>query len=149
MLVYCRQCKKKVEDCAHFVPPLGVKSVDVFDPKVRSLAYSPERRILEIAFKSGQVWQLFGITPDIYKELLNATLSSFLKFLAHRYDAAPVRQRTLSIPKDEPCPQCRALMTQEHNTGGLEFARVRWACAQCKTSYWRTYGERERKKRWH
>jgi hypothetical protein len=148
MLVYCRQCKKQVEDCAHFVAPLGVRSVDVFDPKVRSLAYSPQDKILEISFKSGQVWQLFGIAPDIYKELLNATLSSFLKFLAHRYEAAPVRQKTQSLPASEPCPQCHRPMTQELRTGGKEFARVRWACAQCKTSYWRTYGERQRKQRW-
>jgi hypothetical protein len=67
-------------------------AVPVFDPKVRTLAYQQDGHILEITFKNGQVWQLFGVKPDIYDELLHATLSSFLNFLAHRYKAAPVRK---------------------------------------------------------
>jgi KTSC domain len=90
-MVCCRECKQQVEDCAHFVAPLNILPVEVFDAKVKTLAYQAKDHILEITFKNGQVWQLFGVKPDIYDELLHATLSSFLNFLAHRYKAAPVR----------------------------------------------------------
>src|SRR3989442_13788386 len=123
-MVYCRKCRQQVEDCAHFVPPLNIPPTEVFDPKVKTLAYKTDARILEIAFKNGQVWQLSGVPPDVVQELLHATLSSFLKFLAHRY-AAPVRK---SNPMDlvretESCPQCRTPMTQRHRTGYVEPVR--------------------------
>src|SRR6266581_3422118 len=72
------------------------------------------KRSLEIAFKNGQVWQLFGVPPDVYQELLNATFSSFLKFIARRYGAAPVRksQPVDVVPETEPCPHCQASMQQ-------------------------------------
>jgi len=57
-MVFCRECKKKVE---HFVQPLGIPGVPVFDPKIKTLAYKPDTRALEIAFKSCQIWQLFGV----------------------------------------------------------------------------------------
>ena len=60
-MVYCRKCRQRVEDCSHFVPPLNVTPTKVFDPKVNTLAYNKDSRILEIAFKDGQVWQLFGV----------------------------------------------------------------------------------------
>jgi len=60
-MVYWRKCGKKVEDCVHFVPPLNMPPTEVFDPKVKTLAYKEDGRILEVAFKNGQVSQLFGI----------------------------------------------------------------------------------------
>jgi hypothetical protein len=65
-MVYCRPCQKKVDDCEHFVHPIEAKRVSVFDARVETIAYSRERRILEIAFKSGQVWQLFDV-PDVMR----------------------------------------------------------------------------------
>jgi hypothetical protein len=62
-MVFCRECKKKVDDCEHFVSPLGVATVPVFDPKIKTLAYNANARILEIAFKNGQTWQLAGVEP--------------------------------------------------------------------------------------
>ena len=62
-MVFCRECRKQVEDCAHFVAPLNVTPVEVFDPKVKTLAYKEDALTLEIAFKNGQVWQLFGVKP--------------------------------------------------------------------------------------
>ena len=76
--------------------------------KVNSLAYQAKGHILEIAFKNGQVWQLFGVKPDIYDELLHATLSSFLNFLGHRYKAAPVRTAKASNEAVEAQPVQRA-----------------------------------------
>jgi hypothetical protein len=37
--------------------------VPVFDPKIKTLAYSAKTQTLEITFKNGQVWQLFGVPP--------------------------------------------------------------------------------------
>src|SRR5436309_720496 len=74
-MVYCRKCRQQVEDCSHFVPPLNIPPTDVFDQKVKTLAYKEDGRILEIVFKSGQTWQLRGVPPDVYQELLHATLS--------------------------------------------------------------------------
>ena len=149
-MVFCRECKQQVEDCAHFVPPLNVPSVEVFDPKVKTLAYKRNDHILEITFKNGQVWQLFGVKPDIYDELLHATLSSFLNFLAHRYKAAPVRTNPAvkETPKSESCPACKRPMTEQHKTSGGTL-RILWKCVPCSQSLWRTYGSesvRERRK---
>jgi len=152
--VYCRKCEKKVDDCPHFVPALNIPPTEVFDPKVKTLAYKNDARILEIAFKNGQVWQLSGVPPDVVQELLHATISSFLKFLAHRYEAAPVRKPPSTdgvlVPDVEPCPQCRTPMLQRHRTGSLQPVRVLWHCASCNQSVWRTYANtsvRERKDR--
>jgi hypothetical protein len=145
-MVFCRECKKKVEDCQHCVPPLDVPAVPVFDPKIKTLAYKPDTRILEIAFKNGQVWQLAGVQPDIYEALLQQTLSSFLKFVAHRYKASPVR-----TIQPAPCPACKRPMVEQHRTtvGAL---RILWNCERCNQSFWRSYrteSVRERKARWH
>ena len=72
-----RECKKKVEDCKHLVPPLGIPAGPAIDPKIKTLAYSPEKRTLEIALKNGQVWQLLGIQPDVYEIISQQTISSF------------------------------------------------------------------------
>ena len=152
LMVFCRECRKQVEDCVHFVAPLNVTPVEVFDPKVRTLAYNEDAQILEIAFKNGQVWQLFGVKPDIYSELLHATLSSFLKFLSHRYKAAPVRKQSADgVPASEPCPACKKPMEVRHQTTGNPV-RVLWHCARCNQTMWHRYGSdsvRDREKRWH
>jgi hypothetical protein len=147
-MVFCRECKKKVEDCEHFVQPLGIPPAPVFDPKIKTLAYNRDTHTLEIAFKNGQVWQLFGVQQDIYEALLQQTLSSFLKFIAHRYKAAPVR--TKATPT-EPCPACKRPMTEQHRTtvGAL---RILWQCERCNQSLWRNYrteSVRERREQWH
>jgi len=36
----------------------------VFDPKVQTVAYNENARILEISFKNGQTWQLRSVAPD-------------------------------------------------------------------------------------
>src|SRR5262245_23566802 len=79
-MVFCKECQQRVEDCPHVVAPIVGKRIEVFDPKVKSLAYDPNQPILEIAFKSGQVWQLVGVPAAIYQELRDSTISSFLKF---------------------------------------------------------------------
>ena len=140
-MVFCRECKQQVEDCAHFVAPLNVPAVQVYDPKVQTLAHQAKDQILEITFKHGQVWQLFGVKPDIYDELLHATLSSFLNFLAHRYKAAPVRRTPVASPSTpaQQCPACKRPMSEQHRTTG-ETLRILWNCAPCHQSFWKTYG---------
>jgi hypothetical protein len=102
-MVFCKECRQKVEDCPHFVYPITSQKVSVFDPKIETLAYEQEQRILEIAFKGGQVWQLLGVPPAIYQELRESTISSFLKFIAQRYKAAPVKTgvRAIKVPESE------------------------------------------------
>jgi hypothetical protein len=141
-MVFCRECKQKVEDCPHFVAPLNVPAVQVYDPKVQTLAYQRAGNILEITFKNGQVWQLFGVKPDIYDELLHATLSSFLNFLAHRYKAAPVRvpKPKVQAIEPQPCPACKRPMTEQHRTSG-GMLRILWNCTPCNQSLWKTYAE--------
>src|SRR5262245_10158291 len=112
VMVFCRECRKKVEDCEHFVAPLGVPAIPVFDPKIKTLAYKKDARTLEIAFKNGQTWQLVGVQPDVYEMCLQLTLSSFFKFVAHRYKASPVRA------ENELCPACKRPMTVNHRTSG-------------------------------
>ena len=155
-MVYCRQCQKKVDDCEHFVPPIEAKRVSVFDARVETIAYSRERRILEIAFKSGQVWQLFDVPPDIHDVLQDSTISSFLNFIAHRYKSAPVKtgMNAVPVPESEKCNKCGVPMRQKHRTGSdfEKFVRVLWSCPSCNASEWRKYGagiERERRTRWH
>ena len=154
-MVFCKECQQKVEDCPHFVAPIVAKRVEVFDAKVKSLAYDAEQRILEIGFKSGQVWQLFGVPGGIYQELRDSTISSFLKFVAQRYKAAPVRtSKPAEISASENCSKCGSGMTQKHRTGGVAatFVRVLWSCPQCNASEWRTYGvnvDSKRRSRWH
>ena len=157
-MVFCRDCNAKVEDCEHFVPPITGPAVEVFDPKIKSLAYKKDSRILEIRFKNGQAWQLFGVPADVYQELLGQTLSSFLKFIAHRYAPRPVRQSKSSAPsvadsapKSEACPVCQRAMTVRHQTSGQPM-RILWHCERCNQSLWRTYATesvRERRTRFH
>ena len=72
-MVFCKQCKRKVEECPHFVDPIPVPGIQVFDSKIDALAYSEVSQILEITYKNGQVWQLLGVPPYIYSELRRGT----------------------------------------------------------------------------
>ena len=157
-MVFCRECNAKVGDCQHFVAPLNVSSVEVFDPKIKSLAYKKDARILEIRFKNGQAWQLFGISPDVYDQLLQQTLSSFLKFIGRRYSPRSVRVAKSgppaperAAPKHESCPACHRPMVNKHQTSSQPM-RILWHCRRCNQSLWRTYATesiRERRPRFH
>lgn len=87
---------------------------------------------LEIAFKSGQVWQLADVPSGIYAELRNFTISSFLKFIASRYRASPVKTGVyaIDVPKNALCPICQTAMTEQNRTAGAlnKFIRVLWLC---------------------
>ena len=62
-MVFCRDCRQQVEDCAHFGSATKHRTGRGLDPKVKTLAYKEETLTLEIAYKNGQVWQLFGVKP--------------------------------------------------------------------------------------
>ena len=155
-MVFCRECNKKVELCPHFVEPLKAQIVSVFDPKIESFAYSEEQCILQIAFKSGQVWQLFGIAPAIYAELRDTSIYSFLKVIAHRYKAAPVKTgiHAIRVPESEPCHKCQKPMTVRHRINSAFDCNIRvlWECVPCQSTQWRDYGQgiaREKRGKWH
>jgi hypothetical protein len=156
-MVFCKQCQRQVEDCEHFVFPLKAKRVRVFDEKVESLAYAPDTGTLEIAFKTGQVWQLADVPAGMYAEIQNSTISSFLKFIARRYKASHVRTglKPIIVPKSEKCPVCAAEMTEQNRSASSisNSIRVFWYCTGCKKAKWQTYHgtpapEREGKVRW-
>jgi hypothetical protein len=156
LMVFCKACKKRVEECVHFVYPIEAPRVSVFDPKIETLAYSREQKILEITFKTGQVWQLFDVPPTIYDELRDTTISSFLKFIAHKYKSAPVKTglNAIRVPETQKCVTCNANMTIRHriNSRFDENIRVLWECKQCNETSWKDYGSglmREKKGRWH
>jgi hypothetical protein len=83
-MVYCGECRKKVEDCEHFVYPLKVRRISIFDARVETIAYKAEERTLEVALKTGQVWQFFQVPREIFDALQDSTISSCLKFMAHK-----------------------------------------------------------------
>jgi hypothetical protein len=157
-MVFCKECGQKVEDCPHFVYPLEAPRVSVFDPKIETLAYDQAQRILEIRFKSGQVWQLVGIPANIYSELRDTSISSFLKFIARRYRVVPVKTGLYAIrlPESEPCKLCQKPMSLDRRINNEYDASVRvlWKCEPCDRHEWRQYGQslqrRERRGvRWH
>jgi hypothetical protein len=156
LMVFCKECKQEVSVCEHFVDPIRARRISVFDPKIETLAYDEQQRILEIVFKSGQVWQLVGVPPEIYGEIRDTSISSFLKFMAKRYECRPVKTGTAAIrvPDAEPCPKCKHPMTVRHRVNS-EFdgvVRVLWECQPCNHAPWMRYGSgsvRERKGRWH
>ena len=154
-MVFCPQCKQQVDDCPHFVYPITAPRVRVFDPKIETLAYDEKQRILEIAFKTGQVWQLASVPPNIYAELSDSTMSSFLRFIARRYKVSPVKRGMAAVitPETENCRKCGSNMTIERKTGSDFDQRVRifWKCL-CGHHEMRDYGNsggRERRQRYH
>jgi hypothetical protein len=62
-MVFCKECKQKVEECPHFVDPIRAPKLAVHVEKIEFLAYSEEQRVLGITYKTGQVWQLFSVPP--------------------------------------------------------------------------------------
>jgi len=154
-MVYCRDCRKKVEDCEHFVYPIKGGRISVFDARVETIAYHDEQRTLEVALKTGQVWQFFQVPRETFDALQDSTISSFLKFMAHKYSYAPVKtgMRAVIVPDSEKC-NCGNMMLQKHRTGSDfdKYVRVLWSCQSCNASEWKQYGEglgRERRNRWH
>jgi hypothetical protein len=143
-MVYCRECRRNVKDCPHFVFPIQSPRVPVYDEKVEMLAYDPQRRILEITFRSGQAWQLFEVPDGIYRELRDSTISSFLKFIARRYKSAPVKTglQTIQVPELETCSRCQSRMSVRHRIESSfdQNIRVLWECNSCDSSVWRQYG---------
>jgi hypothetical protein len=57
-MVFCRECKKKVEDCQHFVAPLDVLAIPVFDPKIKTLLRGDLKRLCCIK-SSLMSWKVF------------------------------------------------------------------------------------------
>src|SRR5215813_6046941 len=104
-MVYCRECRKKVEDCEHFVYPINARRISVFDARVETIAYHDEQRTLDVALKTGQVWQFFQVPREIFDALQDSTISSFLKFMARKYRYAPVKagMRAVIVPDSEKC----------------------------------------------
>src|SRR5689334_2260379 len=126
-MVFCKECHRKVEDCPHFVYPIQAPRVRVFDAKIETLAYDQRAHTLEIAFKAGQVWQLFGVPPPIYAELRDTSISSFLKFIATRYKSAPVKTgiNAIRVPDGEKCIKCGASMKLAHRINSQFDVNVR------------------------
>jgi hypothetical protein len=146
-MVFCKQCKQKVEVCPHFVDSIAAEKVQVVDERIDWLAYREEDRILEIAYKNGQVWQLSPVPPAIYGEIRDTTLWSFVKFIAQRYKAAPVKTglQAIKVPESEKCRDCGADMTEMQRVPNAEkiCMKVRWSCSSgCRRQIWREYALR-------
>ena len=54
-----------------------------------SVGYDADRKILEVRFRSGRIYQYFDVPPAIYKKLLSASSvgSYFNKVVRARYPA--------------------------------------------------------------
>ncbi len=83
-----------------------------------------------------------GVSRRTRATILDQNISSFLKFIAHRYQANPVRQaKTESIPATESCPDCKQPINLRHRTNKVPPARILWHRQKCNKAAWRTYGE--------
>lgn len=49
-----------------------MKRVPVTSTNVSEIGYDEERRILEIVFSSGGIYQYFEVPPQVYQELMNS-----------------------------------------------------------------------------
>jgi hypothetical protein len=142
-MVFCKSCKQKVDDCPHFVEPIQAPRTIVYDEKVASLAYAERERILEISYRNGQTWQLSPVPPAMAQEIKDTTLWSFIKFIAQRYKANPVRtpKKTADVPASQECWKCKSTMTISHriNDPFEPKARVLWQCTSCTHHEWKQY----------
>jgi len=143
-MVFCKECKKKVAECPHFVDPIQAPKLAVHDEKIDFLAYSEEERVLELTYKNGQVWQLFPVPSSIYYEIRDTSLWSFVKFIAQRYKAAPVKTglKAIKVPDSEKCLECKADMKVRHRIDNQFDVKVRifWECPDCSRTVWKEYG---------
>jgi hypothetical protein len=143
-MVFCKECKQKVEECPHFVDPIQAPRLAVHDEKIEYLAYSEDQRVLEITYKNGQVWQLFPVPASIYSEIRDTSLWSFVKFMAQRYKAAPVKTglKAIKVPASEKCLECNADMKVRHRIDNQFDVKVRilWECPGCARTLWKEYG---------
>jgi len=153
-MVFCKECKQKVEECPHFVDPIRVPRIKVLDEKIETLAYSEPERILEITYRNGQVWQLFPV-PSMYGEIRDTTLWSFIRFMAQRYKAAPVRigLRAIVLPSSIECPKCKEGMTVRSRMNDAEriVIQLQWECKACGETMRRNYDRTNvgAKRPWH
>jgi hypothetical protein len=142
-MVFCKECKQKVEECPHFVDPIQAPKLAVHDEKIEFLAYCEEQRVLEITYKTGQVWQLFSVPASIYCEIRDTSLWSFVKFIAQRYKAAPVKTglKAIKVPDSEKCLECKADMKIRHRIDNQFDVKVRmfWECPSCARTIWKEY----------
>ena len=85
------------------------------------------------------------MSPAIYQELRDSTISSFLKFIAQRYKAAPVKTgiRAIKVPESESCSQCNSEMTLKQRVDSHSFVRIFWHCPKCNCDARKEYGEIE------
>ncbi len=44
----------------------------VISSSIRAIGYDPAERVLEIEFRSGGVYQYFGVPPEVYQEFMGA-----------------------------------------------------------------------------
>ncbi len=58
---------------------------------LREVGYDPEKRVLEVEFASGQVYEYVDVPPEVYSELLRAE-SHGQYFHAHIRDVFPYRR---------------------------------------------------------
>lgn len=82
---------------------------------------------------------------NVYHALEDSTITTFIKFMAHRYRSAPVRtgKSAVKVPESEKCPKCAKAMTVPHKVGSdfEKYMRVLWECAGCASMEWRHYGQ--------
>jgi hypothetical protein len=69
-----------------------------------TIGYSPESATLEVAFKSGRIYQYFGVEPEVHKSLVGAeSVGRFYSVaIASKYES---RRATELEPKDAEEPQ--------------------------------------------
>lgn len=63
----------------------------VVSSAIKSIGYDPERKVLEIEFNSGSVYQYFDVSPDTHRQLVT-TQSHGTYFEHHVRDVFDYRQ---------------------------------------------------------
>lgn len=52
---------------------MNMKRIPVSSSNIASIGYDPDRRVLEIEFLNGSVYQYFGVPESLYRGLMNAS----------------------------------------------------------------------------
>lgn len=88
------------------------------------------------------IWQLSST------ELRDTTLTSFVKFIAQRYKAAPLKTglKAIKVPDFEKCSKCDANMKVRHRVDNQFDIRIRilWECVGCDHTEWKRYEDGKR-----
>ena len=70
-------------------------------------------------------------------------MDSFVKFLAQRYKAAPVKTglKAIKVPDFEKCSKCNSNMKVRHRINNQSdlMIRILWECSTCDRAEWRQY----------